>query len=99
MVAPHALGAMPGVRVSDHGNRAVAVPRVRHADPGGLGPSTVWYALSGMHLVVGFTQMMLAVVLAQFYQLTRMRWSGRRAIRLCCAAWFAGAGTTMPPRR
>lgn len=45
-----------------------------------------------MHLVVGFLQVMLAHVLAVVYRGTRFKWVGRRVVRLCCAAYYAGAG-------
>lgn len=45
-----------------------------------------------MHLAIGFLRVMLACVLAWAYGVTGSRWFGRRAIRLCCAAWFAGSG-------
>lgn len=45
-----------------------------------------------MHLVVGFARVMFAHFLAALYRSMRFNWIGRRVVRLCCAAFTAGAG-------
>jgi hypothetical protein len=45
-----------------------------------------------MHLVVGFVRVMLAHFLAAVYRFLHVDLIGRRVVRLCCAAFTAGAG-------
>ena len=45
-----------------------------------------------MDLVVGFLRIILAYTLARAYRMFRFEPIGRQIIRLCCAAFIAGAG-------
>ena len=45
-----------------------------------------------MHLVAGFIRIMLAHVFAWMHNSTGADAPGRLAVRLCCRAYFAGAG-------
>ena len=45
-----------------------------------------------MHLIAGFVRIMLANLLAAVYRRVRIDTIGRRAVRLSCSAFSAGAG-------